>query len=108
MIEATAKLRVSRKRPSPNPREAGKSMSQKDMAWLDAKRNPEACSQALLSDVGENKDAKRFLIKCQENVRNRLIQKVSDGLTSRIPLDPGGTPCELMNKREASIDRWHD
>lgn len=93
---------------APDPREAGKSMSQKDMAGLDATRNPGECSQALLSDVGENKGAKRFLIKRQENGRNPLIQKVSDGLTSRIPLDPGGTPYERVNKREASIDRWHD
>lgn len=105
MIEATEKLRVRGKEHSPDSREAGKSMNQQDMAWLDVRQNPGACSQALLSDVGENKGVKRFLIKRQKNVRSRLIQKVSDGLTSRIPLDLGGTPCERVNKREASIDR---
>lgn len=83
-------------------------MSQKSMAGLDPTRNSGECSQALLSDVGENKGSKWYLMKRQENVWIRLIQKVGDGLTSRIPLDPGGTPCERVNKREAWIDRWHD
>lgn len=83
-------------------------MSQKDMARLDAGRNSGECFQALLSDVEENKGSKRYLMKRQENDRNRFIHKVRDGLTPRIPPDPGGSPCERVNKRDASIDRWHD